>query len=77
MLARWRVRAKRRAGIDHVAGLAVKLEHLARIRRWHFDHGLRGLHRNQRCIEFDRVARVDEPFHDRCVGQAFAQVGKW
>ena len=67
---------ERRAGRDHVAGLAVHLRELARERRRHFDDGLRGLHRDQRLVELDGAAFLDEPLDDRRVGQAFAEVGE-
>ena len=64
------------AGDDHIARIAGQLQHLAGHRRRHFDHGLGGFHRHQRCIQQDGVAGFHEPLDDGGVGQAFAEVGE-
>src|SRR5690606_773891 len=65
-----------RAGHDHVAGAAGKLEHLARDRRGHVDDGLGGLHRDQVVVEADGVAFLHVPLDDGRVREAFAEVGE-
>ncbi|MCY1436737.1 hypothetical protein D9M71_528690 [compost metagenome] len=64
------------AGGNDVAGTAGQLQHLAGKRRGHFNHGLGGLHGDQRLVERDHVAFLDEPLDDGGVGQAFAEVGQ-
>ncbi len=59
---------QRRAGVDHVAGLAVQRDHLAGERRRHFDDGLGGLHRYQWCVEPDDSPSLTDtrrPLHRR------------
>ena len=59
-----------------LAGAAGKFHHLAGDGRGHFDHGLRGFHRDQVVVQLDRVADLDEPLDDGRVRQAFAEVGQ-
>ena len=67
---------KHGAGRDDVTGVAGQLEHFARYRRWHIHDGFGGFHRNQRRIEGNAVARLDQPFDDGGIGQAFTEVGE-
>src|SRR3546814_6695119 len=62
--------------LDHVAGVAGQLEHLAGHRRGNFNHGLGGFHRHQRLVKRNRIARLDHPFDDGGVGQAFTEDGE-
>jgi hypothetical protein len=67
---------KCRAGLDHVAGLAMLLDHLARERRRHFNHRFGRFHGNQWFVQACNVARLDEPFDDGGIRQSFTEVGK-
>jgi hypothetical protein len=67
---------KRSAGRDHVAVAAVHFFQRSGKRRGHFDDRFRGLHRDHRFVELHGAAFLDQPFDDRRVWKAFAEVGE-
>ena len=67
-------RDQRRPGLDDVAHGAVQLGDQAGMRCRDLDHGLVGLHRDERLVGHDVVALADVPGDDLGLLQALAEI---
>ena len=62
------------AGVDDVAGLAVKFGDGAGLRRRHFHDGLGSFYADQYLVRLYGIAHLDMPFNNFSFRQAFAQI---